>query len=75
MDNPSVSLDLVEQSSAYSAMFKAINGRDWIDGFVSRGFYPPAELHDKSSSIHGKPAQMIISDWYNQFVPDSPTGE
>ncbi len=75
MDNPAVSLDLNEQTSAYSALLRAINDRDWIDGFVSRDFYPPAELHDKSSSIHGKPAQTIISDWYRYFVPTNSSVE
>jgi hypothetical protein len=69
-DNPTVILDLEEQSSAYQALLYAINDRDWINGFVSRGFYPPVELHDKSSSIHGKPSQTIIGDWYRQFLPE-----
>jgi len=71
-DNPTVILDLEEQFSAYQALLSAINDRDWIDGFVSRGFYPPAELHDKSSSIHGKPSQTILSNWYRHFLPESP---
>lgn len=74
-DNPNVNLDLEEQFSSYQAISNAVNTRDWIDGFVSRGFYPPAELHDKSSSIHGKPAQSIVGDWYSQFFRESSPGE
>ncbi len=74
-DNPTVILDLEEQLSAYQALLYAINDRDWIDGLVSRGFYPPVELQDKSSSIHGKPSQTILGDWYRQFLPESPLEE
>jgi hypothetical protein len=63
-DNPAVTLDLNEQLSAYQALLSAISGREWIDGFVSAGFYPPAELRDKSASIYGKPTQPLLQDWF-----------
>ena len=68
-DNPEVINNLGEQLLAYQALLTAINGRDWIDGFVSTGFYAPAELRDKSSSIHGKPAQSELGKWFNSFLP------
>ncbi len=74
-DFPEVEHEFSEQLSAYQALFAAINERDWIDGFVSRGYYPPAELHDKSTSIHGKPAQEILSQWYRDFLNASPEEE
>ena len=70
-DNPSIQLNLGQQTAAYSAMLQVINERDWIDGFVSRGFYPPAQLQDKSASIYGKPAQEILSSWYSKLIPSS----
>ena len=61
--NPgSVSLDLQAQSDIYEAMLNAINTRQWVAGIVSRGYYPPAMLQDKSASVHGKPAADLL--WY-----------
>jgi hypothetical protein len=68
-DNTDVMHDFQGQASAYAALMQAINARDWIDGFVSRGFYTPARLHDKSNSIYGKPAAEILSGWYAQWLP------
>jgi len=71
-DDPDIHHDLSGQSSAYSALLYAINDRDWIDGFTSRGFYSPARLEDKSNSIHGKPTQDVLGDWYLHLLPESP---
>jgi hypothetical protein len=61
--NPGVaSLDLQGQSDIYEAMLNAINARAWIAGVVSRGYFPPAMLQDKSASVHGKPAADLL--WY-----------
>ncbi len=67
-DNPSVALDLQAQATIYEAMFTAINARPWISGVVSRGYYPPAALQDKSTSIHGKPAADIAWYWFPRFT-------
>ena len=61
-DPPSVTLNLQNQSDIYEAMLNAINARPWIAGVVSRGYYPPAMLQDKSASVHGKPAADLL--WY-----------
>ena len=66
-DHPTVLRDLDEQMIAYNGTLTAINERDWIDGVVSRGYYPPAALQDKSSSIHGKPSADLLSSWYSFF--------
>ena len=55
-------VDLIEQMEIYNGALLAINNRPWIDGVVSRGYYPPAPLHDPSTSIHGKPAADVL--WY-----------
>jgi hypothetical protein len=62
-NNPdTVSLDLQGQSDIYEALLNAINARSWVAGVVSRGYYPPAMLQDKSASVHGKPAADLL--WY-----------
>jgi len=57
-------VNLEEQVSAYNAIFMAINERDWISGFVSMGFYPPAGLQDPSASVNGKPASGTLWFWF-----------
>lgn len=74
-DDQDIETDLNGQLDAYQALFLAINNRDWIDGLVARGFYPPAPLQDKSASINGKPAQLLVGKWYQQFNPLDQTGE
>ncbi len=65
-----VTVDLAEQVLAYEAVLLAINERPWIDGMVSRGFYLPAELQDYSISVHGKPAQDLLTFWFTHFFSD-----
>ena len=67
-DLPLLGLDFVEQAKAYDAVLAAINEFDWISGAVSRGYYAPAILHDKSTSVHGKPAADVLRYWYGQFL-------
>jgi hypothetical protein len=69
--NPDITelkLDLQEQANAYNAILGAINERGWLAGFISMGYYPPAILQDKSTSIHGKPASDVVWYWSNQFL-------
>ncbi len=67
-DIPSVGLNLLAQTDAYESIFNAINGRSWIDGIVSRGYYPPVMLRDKSASVFGKPAADLLWYWYPRFL-------
>ncbi|MGE5250309.1 MAG: glycoside hydrolase family 113 [Bacteroidota bacterium] len=67
-DIESVALDLQAQADVYEAMLTAVNGRPWISGFVSRGYYPPAALQDKSLSVHGKPAADILWYWFPRML-------
>ena len=68
-NNPgSVSLDLQAQSNIYEGMLNAINTRSWIAGVVSRGYYPPAMLQDKSASVHGKPAADLLWYWFPRLT-------
>ncbi len=67
-DLPLLPLDFVQQAKAYDSVLAAINEFDWISGTVSRGYYAPAILHDKSTSVHGKPASDVLRYWYGQFL-------
>jgi hypothetical protein len=57
-------IDLEIQTEIYRAALTVVNYRNWLSGFISRGFYPPARLKDGSDSIHGKPAQELLEYWY-----------
>ncbi|HEX7435059.1 MAG TPA: hypothetical protein VF326_15515, partial [Anaerolineaceae bacterium] len=66
-DIPSTTLDLQGQVDIYNAFMVEVNSRGWIDGFISRGFYPPAPLQDKSPSLHGKPAFDVLAYWFGKL--------
>lgn len=67
-DLPSVSLNLQTQADIYEAMLSAVNARPWVSGFVSRGYFLPVTLQDKSTSIHGKPAADVLWYWYPRLL-------
>jgi len=67
-DIPAASLNLQTQADIYEAMLSAINARPWISGFVSRGYYMPVTLQDKSTSIHGKPAADVLWYWFPRLL-------
>lgn len=67
-DTGTVALDLEGQAALYEAVLTAVNGRSWISGLVSRGYYLPAALQDKSASVHGKPAADILWYWFPRFL-------
>jgi hypothetical protein len=65
-------VNLQTQADIYQALLAAINERPWVSGFVSRGYFPPAVLHDASASVHGKPAADILWYWYPRFLGITP---
>jgi hypothetical protein len=67
-DLPSASLDLKIQADLYQAMLQAINTRDWVGGFISRGYYTPLPLMDKSSSTRGKMAADLLWYWFPRLM-------
>ncbi|MBK9926205.1 MAG: hypothetical protein IPP66_13045 [Anaerolineales bacterium] len=67
-DLGTVNLDLQQQFDIYDAMLNAINGRTWVSGLVSRGYFPPVELQDKSASVHGKPAADLLWYWFPRLL-------
>jgi hypothetical protein len=67
-DTNAQALDLQGQADLYEAMLTAVNGRTWVGGIVSRGFFPPVTLQDKSASTHGKPAADILWYWFPRLL-------
>ncbi|MBU2611052.1 MAG: hypothetical protein KJ606_08945 [Chloroflexi bacterium] len=67
-DNPAFSVDMKSQADIYQALLNAVNSRAWIAGFVSRGYFPPTLLQDKSASLHGKQAADILWYWYPRLL-------
>jgi hypothetical protein len=61
-DVQSAGLDLKAQVDLYHAVLQAINQRNWVGGFISRGYYPAVSLMDKSSSVRGKMTADLL--WY-----------
>lgn len=59
--------DDVEQAEAYNAVLHCVAQRDWVDGFVSSGFYPPVMLADSSVSVAGKPAFDVLWYWFGKL--------
>ena len=67
-DIPGLNINLQAQANAYDAVLSAINSRAWVAGFVAMGYYPPAVLQDKSTSIHGKPASGVVWYWAGKYL-------
>jgi hypothetical protein len=67
-DMSSVSLSLQSQADIYEAMLTAVNSRPWISGFISRGYFLPVALQDKSASVHSKPAADILWYWFPRLT-------
>lgn len=67
-DISTVNVDLQQQFDIYDAMFNAVNGRPWVSGFVSRGYFVPVALQDKSASIHSKPAADLLWYWFPRLL-------
>jgi hypothetical protein len=67
-DVSTVNLDLQQQVDLYDVMFNAINARTWINGLISRGYFAPVALQDKSASIHGKPAADLLWYWFPRLL-------
>jgi hypothetical protein len=67
-DLTTVDIDFQQQADLYDAMFNAINARSWVNGLVSRGYFMPVALQDKSASVHGKPAADQLWYWFPRLL-------
>jgi hypothetical protein len=63
-----ITLDLQKQVNIYQAALAFFSAQPWVNGIISRGYYPPAALMDLSASIHGKPVSQTISSWFHQLI-------
>lgn len=63
-----VPLSLGEQMEVYNALLAAASEAEWLDGFISAGYFPPAALQDKSASVHGKPAEDVLRYWFGKLL-------
>ncbi len=61
---PELEVGLSEQAMVYQALLFNVSKQDWISGIISRGYYAPLALQDKSISIHGKPAEDLVWKWF-----------
>jgi hypothetical protein len=68
-DQTTVGVDLVGQMAAYDAVLTAVSQRNWLNGVIIRGYYPPAAIQYKSASVHGTPAEAIIRTWFGLLAP------
>lgn len=55
------------QMLIYEAVLPVIASRPWIAGTSIRGYNPTLISHDQISSIAGKPAEALISDWFSRI--------
>jgi len=60
------------QLNNYQAMLEDINQREWISGFISSDYYPVARIQDQSASIHGKPAENLLQNWFTRIAEQQP---
>jgi hypothetical protein len=67
-DIPGTQVNLQEQAEAYNAMLVAINDRVWVSGLITRGYYPPVVLQDKSDSVRGKLAAGVLWYWFPKLL-------
>ena len=65
--DPDLAVDLEEQSQALNAVILAAYGREAVQGFYARRYYPPVALHDKSASVNGKPAGQMLGYWFTRI--------
>lgn len=64
--------DMQVQVGYTQALLNAINTRDWVTGFISRLYYPPAAIQDLSPSFHGKLAEALLAYWFPHLLGQTP---
>jgi len=69
-ENEKTTLEL--QAKIFNAAVLSTMTRDWINGFIARGFFPYAELQDGSSSVYRKPTSEILWFWFHYLLNKTP---
>jgi hypothetical protein len=54
------------QTRAYMALLGACADRDWVAGFYTYGYFAPVALRDASLSIHGKPVEALLTQYFTR---------
>jgi hypothetical protein len=57
-------VDLNEQALIYQSIIEEAIQRNWIYGLVSEGYMPSVQVEDHSSSVYGKPANVVLSHYF-----------
>jgi len=70
--NKDGNIDLETQAKIYSATILSAASHDWLNGFISRGYYPYVELQDTSPTIFRKPASEILWFWFHYLLNKPP---
>ena len=63
--------DWQAQAETYRTLVTVAAERDWIEGFISRGFYPVLNDQDGSASVNGKPAAQLLEAWFSQISAET----
>ena len=71
---PSVRQDLSAQVDLYEAFFKSTGDEPWLGGVYTWGYwiepgFNPKYSFEKSSSVRGKPASLVIRKWFAEVNP------
>lgn len=67
VNDPSTVLDVVEQANIYEAFFQAVLDRPWIAGTFDYTYHYFNLPEDETPSIRAKPAEAVISKYYQEF--------
>jgi hypothetical protein len=59
------SINLSNQSRIYNAVAVTSLSKEWVNGFISRGYDPYLRSQDSGSSIYGKPAYEVLWFWFH----------
>lgn len=65
-------LDMEAQWKGLQAALSALNGQAWLRGVVVFSWYPPVEVQEPSDSVRGKPAQQVVTQWFQGWRQPSP---
>jgi len=65
-------VDTVVQAKILNAAIVNSFSKSWVDGFISREYYPYIKVQDNGPSIHGKPASDVLWFWYHLIQNISP---
>ncbi len=58
-------IDMNRQAMIYNAILPVTAEKEWISGIIIRGYDPIVDVHDRSSSVSGKPAEDVIWYWFD----------